>query len=179
MKCLVFDVETSGLRLPEVANPSAQPRIIELGAIAIDSRTKIGEYSQLVFPGFVISAEITKITGIKADDLKGKPVFRDVLPALKAFFEGTDLLIAHNALFDYDMLTHEVNVAGCEDFPWPKDVICTAQEYQPVFGFNPTMKQIYERVIGVPLEQTHRALDDVQALLAIIEKDDFLTRLGY
>lgn len=180
MKVVLLDCETSGLRLPAVADPASQPRIIELGAIAVQDGKVIGELNQLIFPGFNISAEITKITGIKVEDLKGKPKFQEVLPQIKTFFEGSELLIAHNVLFDFDMLHHEVVVmAGCTDFPWPQEIICTAQEYQPLFGFNPTMKQLHEMVMGVPLAQTHRALDDVKALWAIIERDRFLDRLGF
>ena len=40
------------------------------------------------------------------------------------------------------------------------------------------MNQLYERIIGKPLAQTHRALDDARALHEILVKDGLLAKLG-
>jgi DNA polymerase III epsilon subunit family exonuclease len=177
MNIVIFDTETTGLPLPKTAPLEKQPRIIELGAVVVDKKGCLGELSQLLDPGVEISAEITKITGITNDQLKGKPTFKEFLPELKAFFADTQVLIAHNAPFDRKMLELELERVECTDFPWPEQVVCTVQEYQPQFGKRPKLLELYERVMGVPLAQTHRALDDVKALHECIAKDGFLELL--
>jgi hypothetical protein len=40
-------------------------------------------------------------------------------------------------------------------------------------GKRPRLVELYERIIGRPLMQTHRALDDAMAVYEILLKDDF------
>jgi DNA polymerase III epsilon subunit-like protein len=170
---IIFDTETTGLLLPNRAPLEKQPRIIELGALKIDHTGEIGSISQLINPDVEISPTITKITGITQEQLTGMPSFVDFLPQLKEFFTGVDTLIAHNCPFDAGMLTNELLRAGCEDFPWPPEKICTVQEYLPLFGHRPKLTKLYEKIMGEPLMQTHRALDDVMAVHAVLIKDNF------
>ena len=174
MKAIIFDTETTGLLLPSSAPVEKQPKIIELGAIAVSESGVLGELSQLLSPG----QEITKITGITNEDLVGKPTFAEYLPQLKEFFAGSDMLICHNAPFDTGMLKNDLIRAACEDFPWPNTIICTAQEYTPVLGHRPKLLTLYERIIGVPLAQTHRALDDARAVHEVLVKDKFFEQIG-
>ncbi len=51
------------------------------------------------------------------------------------------------------------------------------QEYTPQFGHRPKMTELYENVMGKPLLQTHRALDDVRALYECTKEDGFLNML--
>jgi DNA polymerase III epsilon subunit-like protein len=179
MKSIIFDTETTGLLLPSSAPIECQPRIIELGAIAVEGDTIIAELSQLLSPGHDISPEITKITGITNDQLVGMPSFGVFLPDLIKFFAGADVLICHNASFDSMMLRNDLTRVGCCDFPWPITTICTVQEYQPMFGKRPSLKVLYQRIIGEPLAQTHRALDDVMAMYAFLKKDKFFEQLTW
>jgi len=173
MKAVIFDTETTGLLLPSTAPIEKQPKIIELGAVAVNESGVIAELSQLINPGQEITAEITKITGITNKDLIDKPTFTEFLPRLKEFFSGSDTLICHNAPFDVGMLRNDLLRAGCNDFPWPADTLCTAQEYTAAMGKRPRLVELYERIIGRPLMQTHRALDDAMAVYEILLKDDF------
>lgn len=177
MKAIIFDTETTGLLLPSSAPVEKQPKIIELGAIAVSESGILGELSQLLSPGQEITAEITKITGITNEDLVGKPTFAEFLPQLKEFFAGSDMLICHNAPFDTGMLKNDLIRAACEDFPWPNTIICTAQEYTHVVGKRPSLKVLYKHIIGEELAQTHRALDDVMAVYAVLQKDKFFEQL--
>lgn len=178
MKAIIFDTETTGLLLPSSAPLEKQPRIIELGAVLVSTETGIiGELTQLINPEMEISAEITKITGITNEDLVGKPTFKEYLPTLRAFFDGADMLICHNAPFDSGMLRNDLKRVGCDDFPWPAETICTAQEYTPVVGKRPRLLQLYEVIMGKPLAQTHRALDDAMAVYEILDKDKFFDQL--
>ena len=178
MIAIIFDTETTGLLLPSSAPLEKQPRIIELGALKVDASGVINDLNQLLDPQQTITPVITKITGIKPEDLEGQPTFEEFLPQLKAFFEGADMLIAHNAPFDTGMLRNDLARAGCEDFPWPAEIVCTAQEYTPIIGHRPKLLTLYEQIIGVPLAQTHRALDDARAVHEVLVKDKFFEQIG-
>ncbi len=178
MKAVIFDTETTGLLLPSSAPLEKQPRIIELGiAVVIDGKLA-SEHNWLINPEMEISAEITKITGITNEDLVGKPLFRQLLGEIEEVFGGSDYGFAHNAPFDVGMLTNELKRCGRTGFPWPTEIICTAQEYTPVMGKRPRLINLYEYVMGRPLAQTHRASDDAMAVFEVLQKDKFFDQLG-
>ena len=174
----VLDTETTGLLKPEAMPFEAQPRIIELGIVIVENGKKLSEYNWLINPGNLpLPAEITKITGIKTEDLVDMPSFKSLLPAIKSAIGQCSVMICHNAPFDTGMLRHDLLRAECDDFPWPEKIICSVQEYTSRFGYRPSMKKLYEGIIGRPLAQTHRALDDASALFEILDKDGFFKLL--
>lgn len=162
---IVLDFETTGLTLPSVANVNDQPRAIEIGAARVDNGVVVETLSQLVNPGIQIEPVITKITGLTNDDLKGQPSFKDAEPKLRHIFRGADAMIAHNAPFDAAILRYDLQRAGIEDFPWPAQIICSVEEFHFMYGRKMKLTELYERACGKPLAQTHRALDDVMALV--------------
>lgn len=166
---LLFDTETTGLTLHPNVDVSKQPRVIEFGGLLLDvgRRIVIEEVSMLINPGEPITEEITSITGITNDDLKDAPSFVECLPQLRRFFADASMAVAHNLPFDKAILMGELKRAGAADFPWPKQELCTVGVFTDEWGRNPKLTELYEKVMGKPLEQTHRALDDVKALLQI------------
>lgn len=177
MKAVIFDTETTGLLLPSSAPLEKQPRIIELGvAVVIDGKLE-ASHNWLINPEMEISDEITKITGITNEDLVGKPLFRQLLGEIEEAFGGSDYGIAHNAPFDVGMLTNELALCSRTGFPWPKEIICTVQEFTPLMGKRPKLVHLYENVMGKPLAQTHRALDDAMAVFEVLEKYRFFDQL--
>lgn len=176
LRILCFDTETTGLPKPKRVPLSHQPKIIEIGIVVYEGSRIIKELSQVLDPKEQISAEITKITGLTNSDLVGKPTFSEFLAELSPYFDGVDIMVAHNAKFDIEMLGNELNRLGEDvnrDFPWPPGIICSVQEYFHHFGFRPSLQKLYGKIIGVELEQTHRALDDAKALSEILIKDNF------
>lgn len=168
---LVYDNETTGLLKPEVSDLSQQPKIIEFAVVAIDqSYDRLSEHSWLIHPGEDITPEITKITELKNEDLRGKPSFIQVLPEIEQVFLGKHRVMAHNLPFDWGMLTNELKRVGREyAFPYPPIQQCTVQLASDlIFGRRAKMTELYEKTLGKPLAQTHRALDDVNALVEII-----------
>lgn len=167
---VVFDTETTGLPLHPDAPLDKQPKIIELGAALLDSDGKVVDtFQQLLHPGEEITDEITKITGITNDQLKDQPKFGDVLPQLREFFGRAFAVFAHNLPFDKKLLHYDLRRVGCEDFPWPQQEYCTIGLHRSIWGRNMKMTELYEHALNKPLPQTHRALDDVQALVEIIQ----------
>jgi DNA polymerase III epsilon subunit family exonuclease len=173
MKYVVFDTETTGLLRPSRIALEDQPRIIEIGVV-----NNRGAINWLVNPGVPISAEITKITGIKDEDVKDAPKFREIIPDLADMFAGADILVAHNAQFDLGMLQNELKRVGYDSFPFPETIICSVQEYFPEFGRRMKLEDLYLKKLGKPLVQTHRASDDAAALLEVLLADNFFEKIG-
>jgi DNA polymerase III epsilon subunit family exonuclease len=174
MIAIIFDLETTGLTLPSVAEPKKQPRILEIGAIRCGTEryNVLGIFSHLVNPEIPVDEKITKITGIKNEDILNKPTLIEIIPQFQEFLVGADLMLAHNAQFDVSVLRYELKRIERENFHIPP-LIDTSQEYASRIGFLPHLVTLYEFILGEPLKQAHRALDDCQALLDVLKKDDF------
>ena len=172
MKTLIFDTETTGLPLHRKAKLELQPHIIEWGGLLVDEHgNELDEFSVLIDPGCALPEEITKITGIKPEELVGAPKFADVAGRIRELFAAADVLLAHNLPFDSTLMKFDLERAGLtEGWPWPKHNICTVQEHAEIWGRRPKLTELYEYYNGVPLTQTHRAIDDVRALLSVCLK---------
>ncbi len=157
--------------MPSVAELGKQPRVIELALMVLQDGARVAEHTWLINPEQQISPEITKITGISNEMLVGKPTFKELIPELKIIFTAVDQMFAHNAPFDKACVDYELQRAKVKDFPWPKDIVCTVQEYVHELGRRLKLTELYERKMGRPLMQTHRALDDVAALAEIVLKE--------
>jgi DNA polymerase III epsilon subunit-like protein len=170
LQAIVFDWETTGLTLHPEADLRKQPQGIEFGAvlISLDDGAILEEASILINPGVPLSDEITKITGLTDADLADAPAFADVLPQLRRMFSQAHCAVSHNLPFDRAILRGELRRANVTEFPWPQREVCTVGLYKETWGRNPRLMELYEAVMGKPLAQTHRALDDVKALHEVI-----------
>lgn len=177
LKLAVFDTETTGLPLHRRSPLKKQPRVIEFAAAIYDSSTHklIDEYVTLINPGITITDEITKITGITPEQLSayGVPVYSEVEKKIADFLGQADVTIAHNHPFDQLMIELEMMRLGKPgEFPWPAGKVCTVEYFKPLWGRRPKLTEVYERIMGEPLNQTHRALDDVNALAQVCLKEE-------
>lgn len=168
---IVYDTETTGL----VKHPSAplikQPRMIEFGAAALSIKTGkvVSILTVLIDPGEPVSEEISKITGITNEDLAGKPSFavawrNDIVPFLKK----STMMLAHNEPFDHAMVEHELKRSSAT-FAWPP-TFCTIGLYRERWGRDMKLTELYYDIVGKQLDQKHRALSDVEALVEIVQK---------
>lgn len=107
----IIDLETMGL-------DAKQHEIIELGLLSFSFSTADGilavieTYNELNDPGKPIPAEITKVTGIRDEDVAGKKIdWHFVLPLLKQ----SHLIICHNSGFDRNFfgITNTTLYSGC------------------------------------------------------------------
>lgn len=170
-RSIIFDTETIGLLVPGEPDLAKQPKIIEFGAIEFDEAYNVlGRHNWLINPGEALPAVITKITGIKDADLRDAPFFSDVLPQIRELFIGAERVLCHNAPFDQGMLVNELTRLGLQfDFPYPRWE-CTVQlARETIDDRYMKMTELYELVTGKPLAQTHRAIEDCEALFEIVK----------
>jgi DNA polymerase III epsilon subunit-like protein len=171
MISIVLDTETTGLLLPKGADLEKQPRIIELAFARLEHGKVVSQHEWLIDPECEIGEKITKITGIKQEDLEGKPKFREILADVEEAIAGADVLIAHNAPFDSGMLANELARCARTGFPWPTSVMCTVQEFYHLKGRRLKLGDLYELKLGKKMESAHRAMGDVMALVEILQAE--------
>ncbi len=117
MRQVVLDTETTGL------SPKNGDRIIEIGCVEIVNRKITGEvYHQYINPEREVSQGAFQVHGLSTQFLQDKPLFEEIIPKLKDFLEGAELII-HNAPFDVGFLEYEFGLLGDE---WENlDEFCT------------------------------------------------------
>ncbi len=115
MRFVAFDLETTGT-LPGV------DRIVEVGAVRFVNGEVEAVFSTLVNPERSIPEGASRVNGITDDMVAGKPKIEELLGPL-AEFCGEDLMVAHNAPFDFQFL---VNDFKRHEMRTPKGlVLCT------------------------------------------------------
>ena len=105
MRFIAFDLETTGT-LPGV------DRIVEVGAVRFVDGEIDAVFSTLVDPERPIPEDASRVNGITDDMVVGKPKIEDLLLPL-AEFCGDDIMVAHNAAFDFQFLTNEFKRQEC------------------------------------------------------------------
>jgi len=106
-RVLILDTETTGLDW-------RSENIIELAMLAVDvdmaTGVPVGEvevYEDFEDPGRPIPPEITKLTGITTQDVKGQKLDET---QIKNMVERADLIVAHNAGFDRPFVENRLEV---------------------------------------------------------------------
>lgn len=161
-RALLIDVETTGLSY-------ATDSIIELGMIlfAYDINTgrvvqTLAAESWLQDPGRPIPEEVSKLTGITNEDVRGQSINEE---RVRELANDVKLIIAHNASFDRPFIDRRLPFLadthwGCSlnDVPW-KDHDLSAR----------TLEFLLYAHTNTFLDSHHRALDDCRATLHVLE----------
>ena len=169
---ILLDFEATDLLSPTAMPLESQPHVTEVGALALDpeSLDVVAEFSSLVNPGIPIPEQSKKITGITDEMVADAPSFAALYPRMVDFFLGAETLVAHNLTYDRGVLAGELQRLGkLLEFPWPPRHVCTVELTELFEGKNLRQEYLYEKVIGRPADQTHRALDDVKQLYEIVQ----------
>jgi DNA polymerase III epsilon subunit-like protein len=168
---VIWDTETTGLVKHPDAPLAKQPRLIEFGGIAMSLKdgTVKKRFKKLVHPGEVLSDEITRITGITNEDLEDQPRFPQAWPSILAFLGKATITLAHNEPFDRAVIDYELARIG-KKHEWPQ-TFCTIGLYRERWGRDMKLTELYESVMGKALDQKHRALSDVEALVEIVQAE--------
>jgi len=155
-----IDVETTGLY-------PGSDEIIEL-ALVLFSYDRYGitgivdSYCGLREPVGEISRGAFRVHGLTKDDLKGE---RLDLERIKEMIERADFLVAHNAEFDRGFVTKIIPAAKRK--PW----FCSMSGVSWRGGRS--LQALLDRH-GIQPEQAHRALADVEGVLALLSKENGL-----
>ncbi len=157
---IVFDIETTGL-----SNRSC--KIIEIGAVKVKAGEVVDRMDIFVDPECPIPQEITELTSITDDMVKGAPKERE---AVKQFldFAGDRLLIAHNANFDVGFIRVACERCGFEFSNTFLDTVGLSKYV------NPDLKKhkldIIAKYYKLDDFHHHRASDDAEILAKIFFK---------
>jgi len=144
-----LDLETTG-RDPEV------DEIIEVGAVAFTLDGPAGEFQTFVRPYREPGYQIERLTGIKAEDLRGAPRFAAVAADLRDFI-GDSALVGQNIGFDIAFLDRAGVAApagGIDTFELAQLLLPGLADY--------SLRGLADH-LGVEFPVRHRALADAEA----------------
>lgn len=170
---IVFDTETTGLPKPNGVALELQPQIIEFAGIKLadDTLEEISRLEFLANPGTPLPDIIIKITGLTDTVLAPAKSFGANLDALTEFFLGERSMCAHYVAFDRQMLVFEMTRLGkMHSFPWPQKHLCTVEASMPILGRKMKLGELHKHFFGKEHEEAHRAMPDVEALVACVRE---------
>jgi DNA polymerase-3 subunit epsilon len=158
----ILDTETTGLS-------HELDRVIELAVVVVDVDIATGQpvaavqvFDGLEDPGRPISAEITQLTGIRNEDVRGKKIDED---ALAAVMSGVHWVVAHNAGFDRPFVEARLPKLFA-DLPWA----CSFADLDwKSFGQGSAKLEALAADVGL-FYAAHRADIDCHALLAVLTR---------
>ena len=157
---VAFDIETTGLS-------SHRDRMTEIGAVIFSGGEIKDTFNTFVDPKKPIPAEITRLTGITDDMVRGAP---DEASALRAFmdFAGDRPLIAHNADFDTGFMASAAARNGMDFSPVYLDTLVLSQTLLP--HLKRFKLDTVSNYLCLPEFNHHRASDDALVVARIMEK---------
>jgi hypothetical protein len=183
MFVLGFDLETQGLDT-RITN------ITEIGASLYEVDPTKNEWRAYGIPFSKIcweesyplqAQEVVDLTGLTDSLLKSKgvPPREALCYVVKSHIERADVILAHNASFDKAVLE-----AACEryfvDLP-DKEWVCTLRNFPWPAKY--ACKKLghlgWEHGLDAPASTLHRALDDVELMLKLVQRYDFHEVLKY
>jgi DNA polymerase III epsilon subunit-like protein len=177
MKIIVFDTETTGFPTP--GQPlEKQPYLCQFAAIVLEynpqnkaiielSRTDI-----LIKPPIAIPAECTNIHGITDAMVANQKTFSEHAPALLGLFRSADIAIAHNLIFDQQLIEFELERAGLDKKFLPAQIYDSMKETKDLCKLpgrngnykSPRLMELHQFLVGQPFQEAHNAIKDVEAL---------------
>ena len=170
-RLVLFDTETTGLLY-------SRDEIIEFAAIVVervDGNPKvIQEYDELIAlsPGGFVPPKIQELTGISTADLRerGLPktrVARDIAEMIR----GNTLLLAYNAHFDLSFLFYFLLRHGDATILRGKDKLDLLTVYRDRRPYPHKLCNAIDAYgLAGKVRNSHRAVDDVLATLAVVEE---------
>ncbi|WP_456443583.1 helicase C-terminal domain-containing protein [Caldithrix abyssi] len=163
---VVVDLETTGL------NPEMD-RIIEIGAIRFVDGKEDAVFEELIDPGIPIPPFITSLTGIRNEDVKGKPTIEEIFPRLLQFM-GDAAMVGQQVNFDAAFLEYQFRKQKNDFERWEDtqqrfkylnnlrvDTLFLARIFMPFLNSFKLASLASE--FDYDLDRAHRAVDDARA----------------
>jgi DNA polymerase-3 subunit epsilon len=135
-----------------------------VGLVRVEARRVVARVRRLIRPPRP-SFAFTDIHGLRWEDVRLAPSFRDVWRDVRPLLDGAAFLAAHNASFDSRVLRSCCEASRLQ----PPDVgfLCTVALARRTWGIYPTKLPDVCRWLGIPLRH-HDALSDAEACARIV-----------
>ena len=160
---VIFDLETTGLDL-------VKDRVIQISYIKVfpDGREERGNH--LINPEKMIPQLVEDLTGIKNEDVKDKPTFKQMAQQLYQIFSGSDIAGYNSNHFDVPLLAEEFLRAGV-DFDFS---MCRLIDVQTIYHKmeRRNLAAAYKFYCGRKMEDdftAHRADEDTEATYRVLQ----------
>ncbi len=162
-RSVLFDTETTGLE------PRDGHRVIEVAALELINELPTGrQFHCLINPERDIPEDATRVHGFTIEHLRDKPLFRAIADELIAFLGPDDMLVAHNAPFDFRFLNAEFARCGLPALA-PQRMVDTLDLAKARFPGMPNSLDALCRRFGIDLSErgSHNALLDCRLLAEV------------
>lgn len=161
----ILDIETTGGKYNEEG-------ITEIAIYKFDGHQIVDQFCSLINPERNIQPFVVKLTGINNEMLIKAPKFYEVAKRILEITKDT-ILVAHNAQFDYRILSTEFRRLG---YDLKMQTLCTVELSKKLIPDLPSYslgKLVLS--LGIPISDRHRAQGDAKATLQLfkllLEKD--------
>ncbi|MCD6565091.1 MAG: 3'-5' exonuclease [Bacteroidales bacterium] len=156
---IIFDLETTGTWVEK-------DKIIEIAMIKIKHSGVKEKFHTLVNPTIPIPPIVSELTGIRDEDVKDAPYFKDICDDVISFIDDSNLAGFNIERFDLPLLAREIKEAGLT-FDFSNQKIFDAQK---VYHINEKrdLTSAYKFYCNKTLKNAHSALDDVEATSEIL-----------
>ena len=170
-RLVLFDTETTGLLY-------SRDEIIEFAAVVVEQAEGapkvIQEYDELVAlsPGGFVPPRIQELTGISTQDLRERGLSKArVCRDIGEMIQGNTLLLAYNAHFDLSFLFYLLLRSGDPSILTGKDKLDLLTVYRDRHAYPHRLCSAIEQYgLTGKVVNSHRAVDDVLATLAVMEE---------
>jgi len=165
----MLDTETTG-REP------AEDRIVEIAIVKGCDGVVLSRDTWLINPERPIPESASVVHGIRDDDVRDQPTFAEVCGEVLACLSGA-IPAAYNAAFDRGFLLAEIKRVGRSDLvdaPATRDRVVWLDPLVWARHLYPNEKSrklsVMASLLGVELENAHRATADAEAALLVMYK---------
>ena len=170
-RLFLFDTETTGLSY-------SRDEIIEFAAVVVENRQGkpeiTAQYDELISlsPGGFVPPQIQQLTGISNEDLREKGIPKTRLCCdIARMIAGNTLLLAYNAHFDLSFLYYLLLRDGDPMILRGKDKLDLLTVYKDRRSYPHKLCNAIEAYgLSDQVVNSHRAVDDVIATVAVMEK---------
>jgi DNA polymerase-3 subunit epsilon len=154
-----FDLETTGTFV-------GIDRIVELAVVKLWPDGRRTEYEWRFNPEMAIPEEATRIHGIRDEDVRDKPTFRDSLGEIREVFRDSDVAGFNIARFDMPLLQSELERAGVKAFS-SRNIV----DAMTIFHLKERrdLSAALRFFCDKDIENAHSALADVRATVEVLE----------
>ena len=154
---VILDLEATGFK-PEEAG------ITEIAIITMKDG-KEETFETLVDPEMAVPAEITRITGITNDMVRGQPKMAELLPFIQELFRDK-IFVAHNVPFDWSFFDYAYRKHLRQPLKMPS--LCTLRLARKYLGLQSNKLESVAKYFNVSLVGAHRAMNDTRAVKDIL-----------